>query len=200
MWIIGRRNLVRHITIVNSFCYGQQTRLNDIYDKKINYCRSQRNFIERSRRNLQNTKSKNLPIWETSFKRMIPLKIWKNFPEFPNATKDSHGRVLVAQLLVTTIHLKRTQSNYARLMQLMWIRHDTVPEFIRKIRRYVMHSLDYIKAGNVATEKQLSAIYIVWVLKWMALDLFTTRVVQDRCSSTTAIYEQQNFAREYVVL
>jgi len=124
---------------------------------------------------------------------LITIKDIEKILEFPNAAKDSHGRLLVAAAVgVTTDTFERTQSLIDAGVDAIIVdtAHGHSAGVIRKIKeiRDAFPGITLI-AGNVATGEATRALYDIGVdVVKVGIgpgSICTTRVVgRSRCSST----------------
>ncbi|MEK6190228.1 MAG: IMP dehydrogenase [Carnobacterium alterfunditum] len=157
---------------------------------------------------LQKHKIEKLPIVDQNgrLSGLITIKDIEKILEFPNAAKDSHGRLLVAAAVgITSDTFERTQSLIDSGVDAIVVdtAHGHSAGVIRKIKeiREEFPAITLI-AGNVATGEGTRALYEVGVdVVKVGIgpgSICTTRVVAGvGVPQITAIYDAAAVAREY---
>ncbi len=157
---------------------------------------------------LQKHKIEKLPIVDQNgrLSGLITIKDIEKILEFPNAAKDSHGRLLVAAAVgITSDTFERTQSLIDSGVDAIIVdtAHGHSAGVIRKIKeiREEFPTITLI-AGNVATGEGTRALYEVGVdVVKVGIgpgSICTTRVVAGvGVPQITAIYDAAAVAREY---
>lgn len=157
---------------------------------------------------LQKHKIEKLPIVDQNgrLSGLITIKDIEKILEFPNAAKDSHGRLLVAAAVgITSDTFERTQSLIDSGVDAIIVdtAHGHSAGVIRKIKeiREEFPAITLI-AGNVATSEGTRALYEVGVdVVKVGIgpgSICTTRVVAGvGVPQITAIYDAAAVAREY---
>lgn len=157
---------------------------------------------------LQKHKIEKLPIVDETgrLSGLITIKDIEKILEFPNAAKDSHGRLLVAAAVgVTTDTFERAQALIDAGVDAIIVdtAHGHSAGVIRKIKeiREAFPDITLI-AGNVATGEATRALYDVGVdVVKVGIgpgSICTTRVVAGvGVPQLTAIYDAAEVAREY---
>ena len=157
---------------------------------------------------LQKHKIEKLPIVDQKgrLSGLITIKDIEKILEFPNAAKDSHGRLLVAAAVgITSDTFERTQSLIDSGVDAIIVdtAHGHSAGVIRKIKeiREEFPAITLI-AGNVATSEGTRALYEVGVdVVKVGIgpgSICTTRVVAGvGVPQITAIYDAAAVAREY---
>lgn len=157
---------------------------------------------------LQKHKIEKLPIVDKTgrLSGLITIKDIEKILEFPNAAKDSHGRLLVAAAVgVTTDTFERAQALIDAGVDAIIVdtAHGHSAGVIRKIKeiRETFPDITLI-AGNVATGEATRALYDVGVdVVKVGIgpgSICTTRVVAGvGVPQLTAIYDAAAVAREY---
>ncbi len=157
---------------------------------------------------LQQHKIEKLPIVDKNgrLSGLITIKDIEKILEFPNAAKDSHGRLLVAAAVgITNDTFERTQALIDSEVDAIVVdtAHGHSAGVIRKIKeiREKFPNITLI-AGNVATGEGTRALYEVGVdVVKVGIgpgSICTTRVVAGvGVPQITAIYDAAEVAREY---
>ena len=157
---------------------------------------------------LQKHKIEKLPIVDQNgrLSGLITIKDIEKILEFPNAAKDSHGRLLVAAAVgITNDTFERTQALIDSEVDAIVVdtAHGHSAGVIRKIKeiREKFPNITLI-AGNVATGEGTRALYEVGVdVVKVGIgpgSICTTRVVAGvGVPQITAIYDAAEVAREY---
>lgn len=165
-------------------------------------------FLEEAEKILQKHKIEKLPIVDDNgrLSGLITIKDIEKVVEFPNAAKDSHGRLLVgAAIGVTSDSFERAQALIDAGVDVIVIdtAHGHSAGVIRKVKELRDEFTDVaLIAGNVATAEGTRALFETGVdVVKVGIgpgSICTTRVVAGvGVPQITAIYDSATVAREF---